>query len=64
MMIISKIQYTMQDRFLPNLSTNEPRNDAKIAPLKKPVRNNATLYDKYRVYMCVPCIQSASMMTR
>mmetsp|Transcript_11405 Transcript_11405/g.33609 ORF Transcript_11405/g.33609 Transcript_11405/m.33609 type:complete len:226 (+) Transcript_11405:1048-1725(+) len=67
LMTISRTQYATQDFFRPNLSTKLPRKGANIAPERNPVRNSAdmfTPYDKYSVYMCVPCIQSASMITK
>ena len=57
----------MQPLRRPNRSTNSPRNVPKMAAELNPVRNSvptSTPYDWYRVYMFVPCSQSASMTVR
>ena len=44
LIMISRTQYTTQLRFRPNLSTKLPRNGAKMAPLRKPVRKRADMF--------------------
>mmetsp|Transcript_35499 Transcript_35499/g.39890 ORF Transcript_35499/g.39890 Transcript_35499/m.39890 type:complete len:96 (+) Transcript_35499:1657-1944(+) len=61
------MQYSIADRFLPNLSMSGPVMGVVTAPVTNPnAYRLATLnpYDSYKTYKCVPWSPSANIITK